>query len=182
MPFYILSFMLLLFCACKSECDTPELIPLNSIGGFVPPYSGVDTFKYLRNNIDTTVFIGKGISYRKIFEAAKDDTQCPKNYEEATYSFKNNNGDEIRVVYSPYRNLPYQNHYFKYYFNGIYVGDKELGNLFDNVVVNGKVYNDITYYTANSDTLQYFMICTTLNVKSPIIKIKYPGDTLTLLK
>lgn len=165
-----------IFTSCTpDECDTVQVIPLNSHRGYIPPYNGNDTLMFLHNGDDTQIYVGQGISYFGIYVPG-DDTKCPQKYEGASYRFNcTSNNNTIHFTYSP---TATNTHHF--YFNGVSSGG-EIYGLFYNVLINDVSYSKVYYSSLDDKLSQYFCIRAD-SLEGEIIKIKYPTDTLTLIK
>lgn len=171
--FYFL--LAIFYTSCSEDCDTPTIIPINAHSGYVPPYTGNDTIVFLHNNTDTQIYIGSGILDFDI-NIPGSETKCPEKYQGASYYFRCfSNNNVIHFTYTPTVSGTH-----KYYFNGQKSGDMDLG-LFYNVVINGKIYSQVYYSSADNDFTRYFCIRAD-SIEGQILKILYPGDTLTILK
>ncbi len=183
--FYLIIFFALLV-GCNTECDTPQIIKANSSFGYLPPYTGVDTLTFLHNNLDTQVYIGQGISQYWIPEAGTD-MECPKKYEGLSYNFVcNSNGNNISFTYAPLDDgISSGRAGYTFFFNkkvSGYLTIPSSSQIIAEVIINGTKFTDLRYFTSPSDTSTYILASLSWTATDVVVKIQYPGDTLTLLK
>ena len=172
----------LLFCVftlgnCKDDCKE-EKIYIQDFYGQVP-YLGTDTLRFLRNNADTQVFIGQGLERYFIPQEIKGE--CTKHYEAVRIRFKNvvDNND---LVLECYYDFKFYERVLRFFYKETDFGPLS-DNLQNNFMVNGQVYHYIGLYTNSKDTLSY-LAYTRFNNNGyrGFLKIKYPGDTLTIIR
>jgi hypothetical protein len=179
-----LLFFVLILDSC-AKCDKDVMRITEKKLSEIIPYSGSETLKFLHNNSDTQLFVGQGRE-RFIVDAPRAE-DCPIPYEGYRIHFRNiTTGENITVEYS------YQNdaHYTAYSFGykGKFISQSSghiWGGLGTSLIVNAHEYYYITYYANSIDSANYFAIChprINENARQLLIKIKFPGDTLTLIR
>lgn len=179
--FYFL--LAIIYTGCSNDCEEPQIVTVSSQNqGYMPPYSGADTLRFLHNNLDTQIYIGQGISYYTCgTEYDGTNPECRTEYQAASYSFFcMTNSNKITFKYCPYSSAKLNKCALIYYFNDIYSGELKVST--GPININGIDYVSVGYHSLSSDTIQYFAIAYGDNRRYSIVKIQYPGDTLTLIK
>lgn len=172
----LLFFVLLLDSCAKCE---QEVIKLKDLNAYVP-YSGTDTIRFFHNNTDTQLFVGLGIERFSVGKFRNES--CPPTLcESMRISFKNTQSNAmIRLEY-----LYTAESGYRYLFNYNKWGLSNLkgGSANDILVIGDHKYSYVNYYSSYLDTVtHYIAYCYSFNNKAGIIKIKFPGDTLTLIR
>jgi len=165
---------------CKDNCSDKK-IPLKDLNTYVP-YTGNDTLRFLRNSTDTQTFVGQGLERFYITDGPSEDDDCPEDYESVRIRFVNpQTQDEIKMEYAYYS---YQNtNIFIFYYKNKDVGSRLFSTLKNKVEINSFFYDYVNYYSESLDTLSYLAFRSAAYPGyGGILKIKYPGDTLTLLR
>jgi hypothetical protein len=175
--------------SCSTECDNAKEYPLQNLSRYVS-YTGYDTLRFLHNSTDTQVFIGEGINYFWVRKPAFDDTQCPEDHQSLSIQFRNQqNGNTIKMEYIYDEVMFYDRGttnnktYYKFYRNGVFLGEElDMYNT-SPTIINGFDYSIVFIFSAIKDTSQYLMYRRPYDGGfGGIVKIKQIGDTLTLIK
>jgi len=148
-------------------------------------YYGFDTLKFLHNSFDTQVFVGQGNERFYVETGISDEGDCPDKYESERLRFVNpKTKDEI---VSEFRKFPREDVYGygrRFYYKNKIIANLEVSNELLIADINGATYNRLSIYSLNLDTITYLLFNHS-KLGSPdhgIVKIKFPGDTLTLIR
>lgn len=158
-------------CSCKSCPDTPQAgntYNLTNNAGLLP-YKDFDTIKFLKDNLDTVVFLGSKVNYSYNTAYTHDDCPLVEKLQQGTQMFTSNLGSSFSLLYHI---LPsYEGHSGQYSisFNNESFGPyDEIDVLYitnkDTLYVVGKPYIGIQKLISNTDTIYY---------KAEILRIKY---------
>jgi hypothetical protein len=155
---------------CKDDCAEKK-IPLKDLQLYVP-YNGNDTLRFLRNSTDTQIFVGQGLERFYVTTKKQEDDACPEDHESVRIRFKNTqNNNEIKMEYI---------FYYKESFSG---GLVDILTSSTSLNINGYIYNSLSIFSLSKDTLTYVLFRFPYNNEyGGILKLKYPQDTLTLIR
>jgi hypothetical protein len=176
---------------CKDDCAEKKIL-LKDLERYVP-YTGNDTLRFLHNSTDTQIFVGQGLERFYVTTKKQEDDACPEDHESVRIWFKNTqNNDEIKMEYifdnvnfNGYTGVNYQT-FYHFYYNNINIG-KQVSFKYPSptITINGREYPTLALFIFSNapDTLSYLMFRRPIdNDNSGILKIKYPGDTLTIIR
>jgi hypothetical protein len=172
---------------CKDDCDRVIRTNLVDLDKYVP-YTGNDTVRFLRNSSDTQIFVGQGLERFYVKHKKQEDYACPEEHESVRIRFKNTqNNNEIKMEYifdpSFGSQPPNPNTSYKFYYNSIDLGERQFSTYEDKIEINSFFYDYVNFYSTSSDTIYYLAFKSANYPGYPgILKIKYLGDTLTLIR
>ena len=176
---------------CKDEC-VPEKIYLKDLHKYVP-YTGTETLRFLHNNTDKQTFVGQGMEHFYVANKRQQDDGCYQDHESVRIRFVNpQTQDEIKMeylfdegafsgVYSLNENTSYKI-YYKNKFSG---GEVSLKHGNSHIGINNFLYrtNGLILLSLSNDTPSYIYYRIPYDGEpAGILKIKYPSDTLTLIR
>lgn len=170
-------------CGYEKECESVIVHNLKDIEKYIP-YKGYDTLRFLHNNLDTQTYIGKGLERYYVRCCKNADGDCFDDHESVRIRFKNiKNIDEIKMeyVYNPNG----FNYLYRIYYKNYFLGERyRLTNSQVSMTINSVYYDKLDIVSNQIDTAIYALVRYPLidNQYSGIIKIKYLGDILTLLR
>lgn len=164
------------FISCTQPCPNPppvgytfDLSPYDK--SFCLPYKDFDTLKFLKNNLDTVIFIGNKVAYSYNNSYSQED--CPKivKSQQGNQTFANNLGNTIAlnlgVDYSS--STDYSITFNQEVFGPYFPIDMEIPKA-DTIYVKGKQYTYVFPMTISTslDTIYFNQV--------GIIKIKYQNN------
>ena len=148
------------------------------------PYTGTETLRFLHNSTDTQTFVGQGMERFYVDYREQEDGSCLEEHESVRIRFVNpQTQDEIKMeyVFDPVFGSTFT--FYKFYFKNIFSG-YYIENFLLTMEVNEHIYNTLGAFSTTQDTSTYilFRFPSSDNQYSGVVKIKYPSDTLTLIR
>jgi hypothetical protein len=167
---------------CKDDCDRVIRTNLVDLDKYVP-YTGNDTLRFLRNSTDTQIFVGQGLERFYVSGGKNSNADCPEDHESVRIRFLNiKNAKEITLIYK-YDLSDGVNEFEFYYQNENFNNYIIEATNKSKITVNGVDYLYVAYHSSSSDTSRYLAFCyPPQNGNIGIVKVKYPQDTLTLIR
>jgi len=183
----IYSFLIIISIAClqgcdpEPDCDKVITHNIQDLEQYIS-YTGNDTLRFLHNNLDTQTYIGQGLERYYVRCCKNADGDCYEDHESVRINYKHSTSNEIIIVDFPFFTTTMANHYVFSYKKFKSVGGFQSVPI--SILINKNTYNYGFIFINSHDTSQY-IIFSTPNPEleySGIVKIKYPGDTLTLIR
>ena len=189
--------LVLLGCAltlnnCNRKCDEVITVNLKDLHKYVP-YSGTETLRFLHNNTDTQTFVGQGMERFYVGYRKQEDGACLEEHESVRIRFVNpKTQNEIKMEYVYDRSAfsgvysSNDNTYYKIYYKNNFLGGLVSIQYSDDYIeINSFLYktNGLLLLSLSNDTPSYIYYRIPYDGEpAGILKIKYPSDTLTLIR